>query len=169
MTIIRTLAFALLSVAATSAPAFAQNETSLLLGGGVMNFDLSGTGTVPAFTARVSRDLGANFVVEGAVLVAKPDQQFGPSTVIAPEVQLQYHLPAGRFTPYLGAGIGTFRESAAAIETDWTPAVSFAGGTRVSLNDRVGLFGELRVRGVEWDFAGSTVDVTGGVVVRLGR
>ena len=169
MTIIRTLSFASALLIAGSVSAYAQNETSLLVGGGAMNFDLSGTGTTPAFTARVSRELGANFVVEGSVVFAKPEQQFGSSTVIGPEVQLQYHLPIGRFTPYLGAGIGTFRESGDAIETDWTPTISFAGGTRVSLNDRVGLFGELRIRGVEWDFVGTTADIMGGVVVRLGR
>lgn len=169
MKTIRTASFAFALIIAASAPAFAQHTTSLAIGGGAMNFDLSGTGTTPAFTARVSRDLGAHFVVEGSVLIAMPEQQFGPSTVIAPELQLQYHLPVGRFTPYLGAGIGAFRESADAIETDWTPAVSFAGGTRVALNARAGLFGEMRVRGVEWDFAGSTVDITGGLVIRLGR
>jgi hypothetical protein len=174
MRIIRTLSFASALLIAGSVSAYAQNETSLLVGGGAMNFDLSGTGTTPAFTARVSREIGANFVVEGSVLFAKPEQQFGPSTVIAPEVQLQYHLPIGRFTPYLGAGIGTFRESPNVIDdildgADWTPTISFAGGTRVSLNDRVGLFGELRIRGVEWDFVGTTADIMGGVVVRLGR
>jgi outer membrane protein W len=172
MTIIRRLSFAVaLILTAGSVSAFAQSdrETSLLLGGGAMNYDLSGTGTTPAFTARVSHGLGANFVLEGGVLVAKPDQQFGPSTLIAPEAQLQYHFRAGRFTPYLGAGLGFIRESADVIETDWTQTVSFAGGSRVSLNERVGLFGELRIRGVEWDFTGTTTDIVGGVVVRLGR
>ena len=172
MTIIRRLSFALFLTAITVTPAFAQSaerETSLLLGGGIMNYDLSGVDTKPAFTARVSHELGANFVLEGGVTFAKPEQQFGPSTLIVPEVQLQYHFPAGRFTPYLGAGLGIARQSAEEIETDWSPAISFAGGTRVAINDRVGLFGELRVRGIEWDFAGSTTDILGGVVVRLGR
>ena len=169
MTLVRRISFAiLLTLTAGSIPALAQ-ETSLLVGGGAMNFDLSGTGTTPAFTARVSRELGANCVVEGSVLYAKPDQQFGPSTLIAPEAQLQYHFRAGRFTPYLGAGLGFIRESADEIETDWTQTVSFAGGSRVRLNDRVGLFGELRIRGVEWDFTGSTTDIMGGVVIGLGR
>src|SRR5687768_17131894 len=172
MKIIRTLSFALFTIAAGSIPAFAQSEreTSLILGGGVMNFDLSGTGTVPAFTARVSRELGANFVLEGGFTFAKPDQQFGDSTLIAPEAQLQYRFQAGRFTPYLGAGIGVTRESSDGLsETDWTSTISFAGGTRVSINDRVGVFGELRIRGYEWDFVGTMTDVVGGVVVRLGR
>src|SRR5688500_721655 len=172
MSIVRRLSFALILITATGVtPAFAQSEreTSILAGAGVINFDLSGTGTTPAFTARVSRELGANFVLEGSVLFAKPEQQFGPSTLIVPEVQLQYHWPLGRFTPYLGAGVGVARESGDAIETDWSPTIAFAGGSRVELNDRVGLFGEFRIRGVEWRFVGSTTDVLGGVVVRLGR
>ena len=171
MTLVRRISFAIfLTLTAGSIPALAQtSDTSLLIGGGAMNYDLSGTGTTPAFTARVSHELGANFVFEGSVLVAKPDQQFGNSTLIAPDAQLQYHFKAGRFTPYLGAGIGAARESGDAIETDWTQTVSFAGGTRVRLTDRAGLFGELRIRGFEWDFVGTTTDIMGGLVVRLGR
>jgi outer membrane protein W len=172
MSIVRRLSFALILITAAGiTPAFAQSEreTSILAGAGVMNYDLSGTGTKPAFTGRVSHELGANFVLEGSVLFAKPEQQFGPSTLIVPEVQLQYHWPVGRFTPYLGAGLGVARHSADDLETDWSPAISVAGGSRVSLNDRVGLFGELRLRGIEWDFAGSTTDIMGGIVVKVGR
>jgi len=88
---------------------------------------------------------------------------------LAPEAQLQFHLPVGRFTPYVGAGIGVVRESSAAIETEWTPTVLFAGGTRVAVNDRVGVFGELRIRGVEWDFVGTMADVVFGAAIRIGR
>ena len=93
MKIIRTLLFALVVISAGSVPTFAQSErtTSLLLGGGGMNFNLSGTGTTAAFTARVSRELGANFVLEG-VLFATPEQQFGDSTLTIREAQLQYHF-----------------------------------------------------------------------------
>lgn len=174
MRILRSLSIAIVLLAAGPVSAYAQHDTSLLIGGGAMNFDLSGTGTAPAFTARISRELGANVVVEGGFLVARPDQQLGNPTIVAPEVQLQYHFPLGRFTPYLGAGVGAMRESAIelgdiAIGSEWSPTIAFAGGTRVSVNDRLGLFGELRVRGVEWNFAGSTADITGGVAVRLGR
>ena len=170
MKIIRTLSVALLIIGATSMPAFAQSEreTSVLIGYGVMNFDLSGTGTTSAFTARVSREVFGNFVLEGGVLFAKPNQQFGSSTLIIPEVQLQYHFQAGRFTPYLGAGLGIARVSGENVETDWKSTIAFAGGTRFSLNDRTGLFGEFRLRGLD-DFVGTTTDVVGGVVIRLGR
>ena len=169
MKIIRTVTFGAVLFIAGAVPAFAQNTTSLVLGGGVSNFDLSGTGNAPVFAARVTRELGSNLVIEGGVTFAKPDQDFGPSTLILPEAQLQYHFPVGRFTPYLGAGIGASRHSADGLETDWNPTISFAGGTRIAVNDRVGVFGELRIRGVEWDFAGSMADITGGVAIRLGR
>ena len=174
MRIIRTLSMTAALLITGSLSAYAQNETSLLLGAGAMNFDLSGTGTTPAFTARVSRELGAGFVVEGNVTVARPEQQIGVTTVIAPEAQLQYHRRFGRFTPYLGAGIGVMRESETesgdiTFASDWSPTISFAGGSRFSVTERVGVFGELRIRGVEWDFVGTTADLTGGIVVALGR
>lgn len=173
MKIIRTLSVAIvLTSIITVTPAFAQSaerETALIAGAGIVNFDLSGTGTDPGFTLRVSRELGSGFVFEGGFLYAQPEQQFGPSKLIIPEAQLQYHYRAGRFTPYLGAGLGIARESAKFAESDWSPAISFAGGTRVALSDRVGLFGELRIRGIEWRFTGTVTDVLGGAVVRLGR
>ena len=134
-----------------------------------MNFDLSGTGNTWNVAVRGTRALTPNVALEFGGLFARPDLQAGVGTVILPEVQLQYHWPVGRFTPYLGAGLGVARHSADDLETDWSPAISFGGGTRVSLNDRVGLFGELRLRGIEWDFAGSTTDIMGGIVLKLGR
>jgi hypothetical protein len=94
MKIIRTLSLALLIIGAGAVPGFAQSdrETSLLFGGGVMNFDLSGTGTTAVFTARVSREIDANVVLEGGVLFARPEQQFDDSTLVIPEVQLQVTL-----------------------------------------------------------------------------
>jgi len=162
----------LLAIFTGVTPTFAQSAepaTSLLAGAGAVNFDLSGTGTTPAFSVRVSQPLGANLVVEGSLLVAKPEQQFGDSTLIVTEAQLQYHWRLDRFSPYVGAGIGAARVSSDFANTDWDPTISFAGGSRVHLTERIGLFGEFRLRGVEWDFVGTTTDVIGGIVVRLGR
>jgi hypothetical protein len=173
MKIIRTVSIAiLLTGIITVTPAFAQSaarETALIAGAGIVNFDLSGTGTKPGFTVRVSRELGSGFVLEGGFLYTEPNQQFGESRLIIPEAQLQYHYRAGRFTPYLGAGLGIARQSADDLDSDWNAAISFAGGTRVAVSDRVGLFGELRIRGIEWDFAGTVTDVMGGVAIKLGR
>lgn len=63
-------------------------------------------------------------------------------------MQLQYHWTLDRFSPYVGAGIGAARVSSD-IRTDWDPAISFGGGTRIRVNDRFGVFGEFRLRGIE--------------------
>ena len=166
---VRTLSLALSLVAAGTEPAFAQKHTSLIAGGGAVWLDASGLGTAPAFTARVSDELGNNLVIEGSLLYARPERQSRRSTFLAPEVQLQYHFPAGRFAPYIGAGVGAARDSAPGAARDWGATASLAVGSRASFNDRAGLFGELRVRRTAWDAAETTVDVMGGLVVRLGR
>lgn len=164
---IRIAACFILMAAAFAAPAFAQ--TSVAVGRGEMDFDLSGAGKAKLWSFRVNREIARDFGVEVAATFAEPKQQFGKSALFAPEVQLQYQPTFGRFTPYLGAGLGFARERSDVIETDWTPTVVLSGGTRVSVFDRVGLFGELRIRGFEYDFVGTTADIQGGVVVRLGR
>ena len=40
---------------------------------------------------------------------------------------------------------------------------SVAGGTRFDVTERLALLGELRLRGIERDFAGSTADFMGGL------
>ena len=150
----------------------AQSEphgTAVLVGAGPINFDLSGTGTTFGTTLRVGQPIGANFSLEGSVLVARPQQQFGSSTLLIPEAHLQYHWTAGRFRPFAGAGVGAARVSSDVIRTDWDPTVSFAGGTQVRVNERFGVFGEFRLRGVEWDFVGTTTDVMAGLVWQVGR
>jgi opacity protein-like surface antigen len=106
-------------------------------------------------------EIGASF--------AKPDQQFGPSTLIAPDVHLQYHWQIGRVRPYAGGGVGFahVRANLAAHATDFT--WSGAGGVRIDVTDRFAALGELRVRGIEVDFAGSTAEWLGGLTWRLGR
>lgn len=173
-TIHRTITLTAVLTAAAAMPAAAQPagaETTILASSGVSSFDLSGTGATPAFTVRASRDIGDGpFAIEGGLLVSRPEQQFGDSTLIVPEAQLQYRWHLGRrFVPYVGAGVGAARVSSRFRNTDWDPTISFGGGTRVRLDERVGVFGELRIRGVEWKFTGTTTDVMGGVVWRLGR
>jgi hypothetical protein len=168
------ISFALfLTVIVGAAPAFAQTtepETSILVGTGAVNFDLSGTGTSPGFTVRVSHTLTSNILLEGSLLFVPLEQQFeDDATLLVPEVQLQYHWPLGRFTPFVGAGVGFARVNSEFRGAEWDPAVSFAGGTRMQINDYLGAFGEFRIRGVEWDFVGTTADIMGGLVIRLGR
>ena len=59
------------------------------------------------------------------------------------------------------------RANVAAHATDFT--LSGAGGVRFDVTDRAAIMGEMRVRGIEIDFAGSTAEWVGGVTWRLGR
>jgi hypothetical protein len=61
--------------------------------------------------------------------------------------------------PYVGGGIG-----AALVKSDsrfdWDPTRSFAVGTGVRLAERLGVTGEFRLRGHEWDFVGTTAEIS---------
>lgn len=165
-------ALILLTASGVTTPAAAQStdrQTTLQAGAGIVNFDLSGTGTTAGFTGRVARELSRNVVLEGGALFAQPDQQFGDSTIIVPEAQLQFQFRLGNVRPYIGAGIGAMRESGDAIETDWSPVFSGAVGVRIPVQDRFGLFADFRLRGIEWDAVGTTAEAIGGVTIGLGR
>ena len=135
---------------------------------GVMDFDLSGTGQTFVAAVRATRAITDHVGVEVGASFAKPEQQFGPSTFLAPDLQLQYHWRVGRVRPYAGGGIGFahVRANLADNETDFT--WSGAGGVRIDLTDRAAVVGEMRVRGIEVDFTGTTAEWVGGVTWRLG-
>ena len=131
-----------------------------------VNYDLSGTGTTPGLAARITRDVTPNVALEVRGLYARPDQQFGLSSLFIPEAQLQYRWNVGRVSPYVGGGIGlAIVRSAVHDETD--PALSAAAGARVRLTERVGLLGEMRLRGIEWGFTGSVAEWSAGLSWRL--
>jgi opacity protein-like surface antigen len=131
-----------------------------------LDYDLSGVGSAPAFAVRATRDLSEHVRLEYGALFAKPDQQFGPSTLFIPEAQLQYRWNAGRVSPYVGGGIGTALVKSD-FDSDWDPALSMAVGTGVSLTDRLGVRGEFRLRGHEWKFTGTSTEISGGLVWRF--
>jgi len=165
-------AVALLLVAAAT-PALAQSgavaRPSLSVAAGVSQFDLSGTGTAPVVSARVDYPLGRALIAEGGVAVARPDQQLGArTTLVVPEVGLQLQYPA-RLAPYVGVGTGAaidFRGSENG-GTDADLTLSGAAGVRAWVTDRMGLRGELRVRGIGRNFAGSTAEWTAGAAIRF--
>src|SRR5687767_12456416 len=72
-----------------------------------VDYDLSGVGTAPGLAIRTTRHLTPNVSVEIGGLFSKPAQQFGSSTLFVPEAQLRYRWNAGRFSPYVGGGLGT--------------------------------------------------------------
>lgn len=132
-----------------------------------VDFDLSGTGNAPGLTVRTTRHLTDNVNLEIGGLFAKPDQQFGPSTLFAPEAHLQYHWTAGRFFPYAGGGLGAAMVKSD-FHTDWDPTWSGAAGTLVRVTDRFGINGEFRLRLHEWDAAGTTTEFSVGGAWRWG-
>jgi hypothetical protein len=138
----------------------------LTLSGARIDYDLSGTGNAPALAVRATRHLTSHLLVELGGVVAKPDQQFGPSTLFMPEAQLQYRWRAGRVSPYIGGGIGTALVKSD-FHSDWDPTLSVAVGTGVRLTDRLGVTGELRLRGHEWRFVGTTAEISAGLAWRI--
>jgi hypothetical protein len=139
-----------------------------LIAGGTQ-WDLSGTGD--SFTMGARADVALNRIVlfEGGFSWFAADQQFGDTTtVFLPEVQGQVEYPA-RLAPYVGLGVGLavdFRDELdGGTQTD--PTFVGALGVRFDVNDALGLRAELRVRGHEPDFAGTTADWVGGVSWRF--
>jgi hypothetical protein len=133
-----------------------------------IDYDLSGTGTAAGFAVRTTRALTSGLRLEVGGLFAKPGQQFGPSTLFVPETQLQYHWGGRRVAPYLGGGVGAALVKSD-FHTDWDPTLSFAVGTGVRLSEGVGVKGEFRLRGHEWDFVGSTAEISAGLAWRIPR
>ena len=131
----------------------------------VVQFDLSGVGTTPGLVLRASRDLSSHLVLETRGLFAWPDQQSGRSTLFIPEAQLQYRWNLARFSPFVGGG-GGFARVSSPLRTDWDATLSIAGGTGIRLTDRVGLIGEMRLRGID-NFTGTTAEWSVGMTWRL--
>ena len=168
------LVFVPVAVFIMSTAAFAQTpaaRSEVTAAAGLVNFDLSGTGTVLGLSGRGTLALTDALAVEGHLLWARPDQQFGTSQITVAEAQVQYFWRLGRLRPYIGGGAGALvNRSDVFTESDFT--VSGAGGARIDVTDRVALLGEFRLRGVEWanrSFTGTTAEVMAGVTVALGR
>ena len=169
----RSLLSAALLAAAVAAPARGQTAVAprpaVSVAAGVSQFDLSGTGSARVVAVRAERPLARALLAEVGVAVARPRQQFErTTTLVIPEVALQLQLPA-RVAPYVGVGVGDamdFRpESVGGLRQQLT--VSGAAGVRAWLGERLGVRGELRVRGIGRNFAGSTAEWTGGAALRF--
>jgi hypothetical protein len=119
--------------------------------------------------ARVDAPIQRIVLIEAGATWFSADQQFGDTTtVLLPEVQGQIQYPA-RLSPYVGLGLGLsvdFREEED-LGTQVDPTFSVALGVRLDVNESVGLRAEVRVRGHEPDFTGTTGDWIGGVSWRF--
>jgi len=148
------------------------NRPAFSLSAGAFQYDLSGTGTSAMFAPRIELPLSRVFLAEGGATVARPEQQFGATTTyLIAELQLQAQAPlaAGRVAPYLGLGGGIAQDRRPSqyggLQSTYT--ASAATGVRYWLTDRVGLRGELRVRGIGTTFGGSSAEWTLGVARRF--
>jgi hypothetical protein len=140
-------------------------DARVTAGAGVSTYDLSGTGEALTTYVRADFPLRPALLVDVGVSAMFPKQQFGDTTtVLLPEAQVHLQLPR-RLAPYVGAGLGfaaDFREEAAGgTQVDIT--LSASGGVRFAVADALGLRAELRVRGHETGFVGTTADFTAGV------
>jgi hypothetical protein len=131
-----------------------------------VDYDLSGVGNAPGVAVRTTRKLFSNVSLEVGGLYAKPNRQFGASTLFMPEAQLRYRWNAGRVSPYVGGGLGAAMVRSA-FDTDWDATLAVATGTSVRLTDRLSAVGELRLRGHEWRFTGTTAELSAGLAWRL--
>jgi opacity protein-like surface antigen len=161
---VRSVVLSCVFLLATSVAASAQSsnwEFGASLGR--IDFDLSGSGHAAGVSGRAVRHLTPHVGLEVRGLFARPVQQSGPALLIAPDVQVQYRWNLARFSPFVGGGVG-FALIKPSFRTDWDLTTSIAGGTLVRLTDRLGLIGEVRVRGFELDYVGSTGEVSFGLV-----
>ncbi len=156
------------TLAAMTSPAQAQGRNQLSLSGGPAPYDLSGTGTAHGAMAGFSwRPLSRILVVEPGVSLLTEGIEGEPRSWWAfPEVSVQAEASLGRARPYLGAGTGAAYETRAGLSW-WEWTLHGAAGLRLDLNDRWGMRGELRLRGVD-PWGGSVAAFGLGVTRRLG-
>jgi hypothetical protein len=158
--------FSLVVAGVSAAHAQSASWGELAVSAARLDYDLSGVGNAPGLAVRATRNLSSNVSLEFGGLFAKPDQQFGPSTLFMPEAQLRYRWNTGRVSPHVGGGLGTALVRSP-FHTDWDPTMSVAAGTSVRLTDRLSAVGELRLRGHEWRFTGTTTELAAGLAWRL--
>ena len=173
MTLSRWLFSPLLALSFAS-PLSAQTDSlrgaAVYVGGGVSQYDLSGTGTAGLFAVRVDWAVIRPFILtEIGASVARVTQSGDESWLMVPEAQIQGQLTRGNFRPYLGVGLGVSidarSENFGGVDTE--PTLSAAAGFRLWFKRRVGARAELRVRGIGERFQGSTAEWSGGITWRM--
>jgi hypothetical protein len=162
-----------LSLAGVAAPSMAQSDStrlpSLYTGGGVSQFDLSGTGTAALFVVRANWDWRRNVVLEVGGGMARLDQDVGRTTLLVPEGQVQAQAHLGNWRPYIGVGAGVAFDVRNEAIGGWNtePTVSASVGTRLWFRRWLALRAELRLRGIGSGFEGAAAEWTGGLQWRF--
>ena len=142
-------------------------EHLLTVNTGVVDLDLAGTGLYWGVAVRGTRALTSHVALEAGALLTRYDSAPDATTLIVPEVHLQYHWRMGPVRGYAGGGPG-FAWSRRHGLSDTSLSLSAAGGVRGPMTDRLGWVAELRLRGVGSNFSGSTAELMGGLAWRLG-
>ena len=170
ISIIRFLVPATLVLAAAFVvPGAARAQTELSFGGGIMDYDLAGTGQTLTLNARAVMPLSRTFALEPGIVWAQPELQGGGgATLLIPEVQLQASFPIGPVAPYLGLGVGAALAFADDDSGGNDQEIAFSGGAglRVDAGGLLGLVVDGRVHGFGTSFGGSTAELTVGLRIR---
>ena len=151
------LSVILLATAAGSAPRGAQAQetgAAFAVVGGLMQYDLSGTGNTFFAAVRVEAPLSPIVLVEPGLMFSRYDAQGGSKvSLLFADMHLQLQ-GRGVVSPYVGLGGGpafAFRDG----RTDIQLSLSAALGLRYRINPQWRVGGELRIRAVD-PFAGTT-------------
>lgn len=164
------LVVALFLTAASADRARAQDvmpPTHVSFNTGLFQFELAGSGYAPMLAFRAATPISAVLLFEGALLAARPGQQFGETTTfIVPEGQVQLALPFTSVIPYMGLGLGAaidFRGgNGGGTQADMT--ISGSLGIKSWFSDTVGAQAEFRARGIDPEFSGSSSEYTIGLI-----
>lgn len=172
LTIRTAVAAAAIAILVAPAPASAQimaPPTHVSVNTGLFQFSLTGNGYAPMVAVRATTPIASVLMVEGSVLAARPGQQFATTTFLVPEAQIQLVLPFEAFIPYMGLGAGAAVDlrdgSSGGLETDLT--ISGSLGVKSWLQSNLGVQGEVRLRGVDASFTGSSSEYTLGLIWRI--
>jgi hypothetical protein len=164
LAVLMSFGFLLVSASTTSAQDVVRPQRSSIDGVellvGRMDYDLSGTGATKALTSNLSLEFGGTFT--------SLEQQFGRSAFLAPEARLTYSWGRGRFRPFVSGGGGIAVVQSDVVGARWRSSLAAGGGARIYLTDGLYAVGELRLRGLSSNFAGSTGEFLGGIGWELG-
>ena len=128
---------------------------------GIMDYDLSGTGQTVPLSVRASKSLSNRVALEFGVTMITPSD-LATRQVVMPEAQLSYSWRFGRVRPFVSGGAGVSARTSDIFRTRWRPTFTGGGGARVQLSDSFHAIGEMRLRGLGRNFAGSTAEWLGG-------
>jgi hypothetical protein len=140
---------------------------SIELVSGLMDYDLSGTGKTMPVSIRATMPVTGRLDVQFGGTLAAPQQQFGESLFVVPEVHIRYSWTLARVEPFVVGGGGFSVVRARQLGSRWEPTLSAGGGVRVPLSDRLYAVGEMRLRVIAESFSARTAEWLAGVGWKL--